>query len=80
MCMNVSTSYEGALPLSSHLEICLQKGSVPCISQRLFLQSSMRDEGALTLSVVDVVVKSVAGVVSVGLYVFPWVWVARSSG
>ena len=55
MCMNVSTSCEGALPLSSHLEIHLQDRSVLCISQRVSLQSSVRDAGALPLSVFDVV-------------------------
>ena len=52
--MKVSTSWEGPLPLSSHFEMYLQKGSIFYISQQLFLWSSMKGGGALTLSVYDV--------------------------
>ena len=76
MCVNVSTSCEGALPLICLLEICLQKGSVLCINQRVSLQSSMRGGGAFALSVVDV---SVGDVASVEFYVLLWVWVALTS-
>ena len=77
MCMNVSYSCEGALPLSSLLEIHLQKGSLLCISQSVSLQSSVRDGGAFTLSVVDT---SVVCVVLRGLCVLLCVWVAGLSG
>ena len=70
---------KGAVPLSSLLEICLQKGSILCISLRASFQSSVRGGGAFTLSVVDVVVGSVGGVVSVGLHVLLQVWVAGPS-
>ena len=40
----------------------------------------MRGGGTLTLSVVDVVVESVDGMVLVGLCVLLWVWVAEPSG
>ena len=69
MCVNVSTSWKGALSLSSLFEIHLQKGSIICSSQRVSFQSSMRGGVAFTLSVIDVVVTSVGGVVSVGLHV-----------
>ena len=77
MCVNVSNSCEGALSMSGLLEICLQKGSVFCISQSVSLQSSMRGGGAFTLSVVDA---SVGSVVLVGLCVLLQVWVAGPSG
>ena len=78
--MKVLTSWEGALLLSSHFEMCLQKGSIFYISQRVSLWSSMRGGGALTLSVFDVDWSSVGGVVSIGLCVLLQVWVAGPSG
>ena len=80
MCMNVSTSCEGALPLSRHLEICLQRGSLLCISWRVSLWSSMRGGGAFTLSAFDVCLTSVGRVASVGLHVLLWVQVVGLSG
>ena len=80
ICVKVSTSCKGPLPLSYLLEICLQKGSILCISLRVSFQSSMRGGGAFTLSVIDVVIRSVSGVVSVGLHVLLQVWVAGPSG
>ena len=80
MCVKVSVLCKGALPLSSHFEICLHKGSVLCISQRVSLQFSMRGGDTLTLSVVDEVVTSVGGVVLVGLDVLLWVQVTGPSG
>ena len=74
MWVNVSTSYEGALLLSNVLEIHLQQGSALCINLRVSFQSSMRGGGAFTFSVVDVVVGSVGGVVSVVLHVLLQVW------
>ena len=73
--MKVSTSWEGALPLSSHFEMHLQKGSVFCINHRVSLWSSVRGRGALMLSVFNRDLTSVCGVVSVGVSVLPWVWV-----
>ena len=73
MCINVSTSCMGALPLSSLLEIYLKKGSVLYISQSVSLQFSIRGGGAFTLSVVDA---SIGCVILVGLCVFLWVQVA----
>ena len=75
----MSTSWEGALPLSSCFEMLLQKGSVSCISQRVSLQSSMGDGDAFTLSVFDMVLTSVGGVVCVWVHVLLWVWVAGPS-
>ena len=57
------------MPLSSLLEIRLQKGSVLCMSQRQSFWSSVRDGGAFTLSLVDVVVGSVGDLVLGGLHV-----------
>ena len=79
MCMNVSTSCEGTLPLSNLLEIHLQKGSFLCISLRVSFQSSVRGGGAFTLSLVDVVIGS-AGVVSAVLHVLLQVQMAGPSG
>ena len=62
MCMNVSTSCEGALPLKGLLEIHLQKGCVLCISQSVSLLASTKGRGAFTLSVVDASVGSVVWV------------------
>ena len=56
-----------------------QKGSVLWISQRVSLLSSMRGGGALTLSVMDVDLTSVGGVVSVGVHVLLWVQVEGPS-
>ena len=69
MCVNVSISCDGALPLSNLLEICLQKDSIPCMNLRVSFWSSVRDGSAFTLSLVDVVVVSVGGVVLVVLHV-----------
>ena len=80
MCVNVSTSCEGALPLSSLLEIYLQKGSILCISLRVSFWSSVRGEGAFTLSLVDVFVCSVGGVALAMLHVLLQVQVAGPSG
>ena len=80
MCMNVSTSCEGALPLSNPLEIHLQRGSILCMSLRASFQFSVRGGGAFTLSLVDVVVGSVSGVVSAALPVLLQVWTAGPSG
>ena len=77
MCLNMSALCEGALPLNSHLELHLQKGSVLCINQSVSLQSSVRGGGAFTLSVVDA---SLSGAVLIGLHVLLWVWVAGPSG
>ena len=68
------TSWEGALPLSSHFEMHLQKGSVYCICCRVSLQSSMSGGGSLTLSVFDVDGTSAGGAVFVGVSVLLWVW------
>ena len=78
----MSATSEDALPLSSHFEMHLQKRSVFCISQRVSLWSSVRDGGALAVSVfdVDVVLTSAGGVVSVGVSVLLQVWVAGPSG
>ena len=62
MYVNVSTSCEGALPLSNLLEICLEKGSVLCMSLIVSFLSSVRDGGIFTMSLVDTFVGS-AGVV-----------------
>ena len=72
----MTASMEGALPLSSHFEMHLQKGSVFCISQIVSLQSFIRGGGALTLSVFDVDVDliSAGSVVYVGVSVLLWVW------
>ena len=77
MFVNVSISCMGALPLSSLLEICLQTGSVLCITPCVPLQSSMRSGGTFTLSVVD---GSVGSVALVGLHVLLLVGVAGPSG
>ena len=79
MCMNMSTSFKGVLPLSNLLEIHVQKGSIICISLRVSFQSSLRGGGVFTLFVVDVVLGSVGGVVSGGLCVLLQVWVAGPS-
>ena len=63
MCVNESFSCECALPLSNHLEIHLQKGSILCMSLRVPFQSSVRDGSAVTLLLVHVAVGSVGGVV-----------------
>ena len=63
------TSLEGALPLSSHFEMHLQKGSVFCISWRVSLQSSVRGRDVL-MSLFDGDLTSVGGVVSVGVSIF----------
>ena len=78
--MKLSASWEGGLPLSSHFEVHLQNGSVLCISQRVSLQSSVRSGDAFTLSVFDIVLTSVGGVVSLGVHVLLWVWMAGPSG
>ena len=78
--MKVSASWEGAMPLSSHFEMHLQNRSVLCISQRVSLQSSIRGRGAFTLSVFHMVLTSVGGMISVGVSVLLWVWVAGPSG
>ena len=70
----MSTSWEGALPLSSHFEMHLQKGSVFYISQGVSLWSSVRGGGAVTVSVFYVDLTFVGGVVSIGVSV--WVQVA----
>ena len=57
------TSCEGAVPLNNSLEIHLQKGSIHCMSLRVSFLSSVRGRGAFTLSLVDVAVVSVGGVV-----------------
>ena len=64
--MNVSTSCKGVLPLSNLFKICLQKGSVLCICLRVSFQPSVRGADAFTLSVIDVVVGFVGGMVLVG--------------
>ena len=78
--MSESVNFMGrCLALSSHFEMHLQKGPVLCISQRVSLQSSMRGGGALTLSVFDVDLTSVGGMLSVGVCVLLQVWVAGPS-
>ena len=62
------------LPLSSNFKIHLQKGSVLCISQRI------GGGDAFFQSVFDVVLTFVGGMVSAGVYVLLWVWVAGQSG
>ena len=79
ICMSVFTSCEGAFPLSNLLEICLQKGSILCMSLRVSFQSSVRAGGVFTLSLVDVGIVS-AGVVLAVLHVLLQVWVAGPSG
>ena len=78
MCMNVSTSCKGALPLSNFLEICLQKGSVLCMCLRVYILSSVKDGGVFTMSLVDAVVGSASSVLAV-LYILLWVQVAGPS-
>ena len=80
MCANVALSCEGALLLRNLLEIHLQKGSILCISLRVSFQSFVRGGGAFTLSLVDVVVVSVGGLVLAVLHVLLWVQVAVPSG
>ena len=75
----MSISWKGALPLSSHFEMHFLKGSAFCISQRVSLQSSMRDEGAFTLSVFDVDLTYVGGVISVDVSVLLQVQVVGPS-
>ena len=70
---------EGNLPLGNLLDICLQKGSVPCMSLQVSFSSSMRGGGAFNLSLVDVVVGSVGAVVSAVLPILLQVWVAGPS-
>ena len=77
MWVNVSTSYDGALPLSNLLEIHLQKGFILCISLRVFFKSSMICGSAFTLSVIDA---SLGDVLLVGLCVLLWVRVAGPYG
>ena len=72
MCVNVTTSCEGALPLSRVLEIHLQKGYVLCMSLRVSFQSSLRGGGAFTLSLVDLVVGSVSSLALAMLHVSLW--------
>ena len=79
-CVNLSTTCQGALPLSTLLEIHLQKGYVLCMNLRVSFQSSVRGGGAFTLSVVDVVIGYVRSVVLAVLHVLLWVWVAGPSG
>ena len=75
--MKVSASWVGALSLRSYFKMHLQKGSIFCISERVFLQ-----EDALAVSVFDVGVDltSEGGVVSVDVNILLWVWVAEPSG
>ena len=75
----MSTSWVGALPLSSHFEMHLQKGSVLYISQRVSFGSSVRVGVALTLSVFHVDLTSVGGVISAGVSVLLWVQVVGPS-
>ena len=56
ICVNVSTSCEGALSLSNLLQIHLQQGSILCMIVRVSFQSSVRGGGAFILSIADVVV------------------------
>ena len=69
--------WEGALPLSNLSKICLQKGFILYIILRVSFWSSIRGVGAFTLSGIDV---SIGRMVSVGLHVLLWVWVAGLSG
>ena len=78
MCVNVFTSCEGALILSSLLEIYLQKGSILCMSVRVFFQSSVRGGGVFTMSLVDLIIGS-ASVVMAVLHLLLWVQVAGLS-
>ena len=56
MCVNMSTLCESALPLSSLLEIQLQKRPMLYMSLEVSFQSSVTGGGVFTLSLVDVVV------------------------
>ena len=78
--MKMPTSWQGAFSLGSHFEIHLQKGSAHCISQSVSLWSTIRGRGAFTLSVVNVVLTSVGGVVSIGLCVLLLMRVTGPSG
>ena len=80
MCVNVSILCEGPLPLSNLLEIHLQKASVLCMSVTVSFLSSVKDGGAFTLSLVDVVVGSKSSVVLAILIGLLWVQIARPSG
>ena len=53
--------------------------TVLCVSQRVSLPSFVRGGGAFTFSVFNVFLTSVGGVVSVGVCLLLWVWVAGSS-
>ena len=80
MFLNVGISCEGALPVSSLLEIHLQKGSILCMSLIVSFLSSVRDGDAFTVSLVDVVVVAVGFLVLAMLPVLLWVQVAGPSG
>ena len=77
-CVNVSTSCEGALPLSNLLKISLQKASVLCMSLRVSFLSSVKGGGTFTVSLVDVVVGSAGSVLAV-LHILLLVQVAGPS-
>ena len=65
--------------LSNLLELHLQKGSILCMSLKVSFPSYVRDGGAFTLSLADVVIGS-AGVVSAVLNVLLQVQVAGPPG
>ena len=77
----MSASLDSTLPLISHFEMSLQKGSVFCISWKVSLWSSVRGGGALTALGfdVDLGLTSAAGVASVGVSVLLQVQVAGPS-
>ena len=78
MCVTVSISCQGALPLSNFLEIHLQKGSVLCMSLEVSFLFSVKSGGTLTMSLLDAVVAS-AGVVLAVLCILLQVLVAGPS-
>ena len=80
MCMNESTSWKSVLPLINLLEISLQKESVLWIILRVAFQYSVRGGVAFPLSMFDIAVQSVGGMVSVGLHVLLWAQVLGPSG
>ena len=79
ICMNVSNSWKGALPLSRHFEMHLPKGSVLCISWNVLVISGERWQCIHFVSVWHVLT-SVGCVLSVGLCVLLWVRIAGPSG
>ena len=78
----LSASWWSALPLSNHLEICLENGYVFYIYSKVSLQTSVRGGGAFTLvvSCCDGDGISAGGIVSDNAFVLLWMWVPGPSG